>query len=88
MAASWLNGRRWEDENKSKLPTGTVKPGGERSFTGAQLDEILGPDYWRLPAFPPGLDPDGMWRWEQQQKREHRAERVQQAIAKLQEVPA
>lgn len=56
---------------------------GQRDWTKDELDDVLGPDMWRLPPFPPGLTGDQMWEWEQRIKREHRAERVAAAEAKI-----
>jgi hypothetical protein len=60
-----------------------VAAGGERTWTVAQLDAVLGPDMWRLPRPPAGLMGDDVWHWEQKVKADHRAERVAQAQAKL-----
>lgn len=57
-------------------------PAGERTWSTSELDSVLGPDYWRLPQPPSGLNPDQMWDWEQRVKREHRAERIREAEAK------
>ena len=56
---------------------------GERTWSTAELDSILGPDMWRCPQPPTGLTGDQMWEWEQGVKRDHRADRIRQALAKM-----
>ena len=56
---------------------------GERTWTIAEIDAVLGPDPWRCPQPPAGMTADEMWEWEQRTKREHRADRIRQAEAKL-----
>jgi hypothetical protein len=84
---TWQN---WVAKESPDRVRGNVHPirrdaTGQRTWSSAELDAVLGPDMWRLPQPPRELSGDGdaMWEWEQQVKREHRAERVRQAEAKL-----
>jgi len=83
--ATWLNADRWADGEGSP-----AAPGGPpaRTFTRTELDEILGPDSWQLPAPPPEIDPEAEGgavyrRWAQERTEAHRAERVRQALTAL-----
>ena len=79
--------RNWLDQ---AVDWGQVKAGpklaaanGDRTWTAAELDALLGPDMWRLPQPPKGMPGPEIWDWEQRVKAEHRAERVRQANEKL-----
>ncbi|MGZ4621489.1 MAG: hypothetical protein ACXVGF_04625 [Blastococcus sp.] len=74
--AVWLRKGAWQDHEQPTLSL-------VGSMSTADIDRILGPDMWRCPQPPSDLNPDQMWQWEQQVKKEHRAERVRQAHDKL-----
>lgn len=79
--AVWLRKGAYEDHQQPTLYG--IGGDGERTWTTAELDSVLGVDLWRLPPFPAGLNGDEMWEWEQRMKREHRADRIRQARVKL-----
>lgn len=56
---------------------------GERAWSKADLEKVLGVDHWRPPRPPSGLDPDGQWQWLNDVTAQHRAERIREAEAKL-----
>lgn len=56
---------------------------GQRTWTLDEIEAVLGVDLWTCPQPPRELDADAKWEWVQQAKREHRAERIAQAEAKL-----
>jgi hypothetical protein len=86
--ANWEQAwRNWIDQ---AIDWGHVKAGpqlvatdGQRAWSAAELDAVLGVDMWRLPQPPRHLKDDAIWEWEQRTKREHRAERIREAEAKL-----
>ena len=78
--ATWLNQDRWADQLAGP---GLHAVGGGRTWSTSELETVLGPDMWRCPQPPAGMTGDEMWEWEQRVKREHRADRIRQAEAKL-----
>jgi hypothetical protein len=82
--ASWLNGGHWEDDLDA---VAAAAPGpvsnGHRAWTTADLDAVLGPDYWQPPPTPAGMTPDDMWQWNNDVTSAHRADRIATAEAKL-----
>lgn len=88
--ATWLSQDRWADE--PPVPGArhlSVIAGGptaeEPSLSKAQIDEILGPDYWSPPVPPQHIldDESAYTVWIKQQGQQHMAERVRQALSKL-----
>lgn len=84
LPATWLNADRWADGQSTSTSAGEPTA---RSFTRAELEEILGPDSWQVPEPPRELDPEvngAAYRaWCREQTDAHRAERVRQAEAAL-----
>jgi hypothetical protein len=87
--ASWLSQDRWADEppvpGARHLSVIAGGPTAEPSLSKAQIDEILGPDYWQPPAPPQHISDDSPAypAWAREQREQHMAERVRQAISKL-----
>lgn len=81
LPASWLRGRRWEDET-SALPMYDVNkiPEPGAGWSVEQLDMVLGKDTWQIPDPPAGLSDDEAHLWQQQQRRHHFAQRVRAAL--------
>jgi len=77
LPASWLRGKRWEDE-QATLPLTT----GAR-LTSDELTNLLGPDMWTCPTPPAGMGGDEVWEWRRQQQLAHIEDRQQQARARL-----
>jgi hypothetical protein len=89
--ATWLNQDRWADQpalpGARHLAVVAGGNGAEPSLTKAQIDEVLGPDYWQPPPPPSELwdDTAAVRKWTQQQGEHHRAQRVRQAMDRLQQ---
>jgi hypothetical protein len=84
LPASWLNADRWADQQTPEAVT-RIGPGEE--LTRERVDEILGPDLWQLPPAPMDPEDPGYRAWCRRTADEHRAERIRQALAKLDRVP-
>jgi hypothetical protein len=82
-------GKTWQNWAARETPASVaVLPrlaaaNGERTWSTGELEAVLGPDRWTCPQPPSDLTPEQKWEWEQQTKREHRAERVRLATEKL-----
>lgn len=71
---------RLQAESRGGLRIATSN--GERTWSTAEIDSVLGPDMWRLPQPPRDLKGDAIWDWEQRVKAEHRADRIAAAERK------
>lgn len=80
---TWQNWVAKEDPSRIRVAPRLAAANGERTWSTPEIEAVLGPDMWTCPQPPRDLTPDQMWEWEQQTKREHRAERVRLANEKL-----
>jgi hypothetical protein len=85
--ATWRNWVSKEDPARVRGAVSRLTVVGDQpALTKDQIDDILGPDGWQLPPAPDGLidgDPAAYRAWARRTADEHRAARVQAALAKL-----
>lgn len=81
--ATWQNWVAKEAPERVRVAPRLAASNGRRTWTAEELTAVLGPDMWRCPQPPRDLTPDEMWEWERRVKREHWADRIAAAEAKL-----
>jgi hypothetical protein len=80
---AWRNWVGKEDPNRVRGANVTLLAAvPDRRLTGDEITAILGPDTWRCPDPPDGLNADQQWEWRRQRQIEHITERQNQARAK------